>query len=364
VFELLNAKSFAKILSTDPEKLEWCVQEYAKMLKLIHSTLVPAGKLPDMRQTAISWAKFLSDYLPEEAGKKLVSLVEAVPKDDHMIHGDYHTKNLELQEGEVLLIDMDTLAVGHPIFELGSMFNAFIGFYEMNSEAIKSFQGFDFETSKAFWHRSLAAYLGTNNEEVIRDVENKARIIGYTRLIRRSIRRGGLESEEKKAEIEHWTKELLELLETTDTLLFDNTTEEKAPANEVEVEAIEENLNEVMRFIDGKLEVVGCPMKVQMQIDVAVEEIFVNVAKYAYYPSVGRVKVGVDISDDLSSVVITFTDKGKPYDPLAKKDPDVTLSAEERPIGGLGIFMVKKSMDSVDYEYKDGCNILRLTKKM
>ena len=121
VFEMLNASSFAEILANEPEKIDWCVDEYVKMLKRIHGTLVPFGKLPDMKETALSWATFMLNYLPETAGKKLLSLVEAVPHDDHMIHGDYHTKNLELTQNEVLLIDMDTLAVGHPIFELASM---------------------------------------------------------------------------------------------------------------------------------------------------------------------------------------------------------------------------------------------------
>ena len=220
VFELLNARSFSKILAQEPEKMDWCVREYVDMLKKIHSTLVPAGKLPDMRETALSWAGFMQDYLPEAAGDKLLSLVQAVPHDDHMIHGDYHTKNLELQNDEVLLIDMDTLAVGHPIFELGSMYNSFIGFGELDNEVIKSFQGFDMELSKTFWRRSLAAYLGTNSEQKIKEVEDKARIIGYTRMIRRSIRRKGLETEKGRAEIDLWKKQLLELLENTDTLVF------------------------------------------------------------------------------------------------------------------------------------------------
>ena len=149
VFELLNASSFSKILATEPEKMDWCVKEYVDILKKIHSTVVPAGKLPDMKETVLGWARFVKDYLPEEAGKKLVALVEAVPHDDHMLHGDYHTKNLELQNDEVLLIDMDTLAVGHPIFELGSMFNAFVGFSEQNHEIIQRFQGFDFSTDQS-----------------------------------------------------------------------------------------------------------------------------------------------------------------------------------------------------------------------
>ena len=221
VFELLNARSFSKILASEPDKLDWCVKEYVDMLKRIHATRVPEGKLPDMRETVLSWASFMKDYLPEDAGAKLVSLVEAVPKDDHMIHGDYHTKNLELQDGEVLLIDMDTLAVGHPVFELASMYNAFIGFSELDHGHILSFQGFDFETATAFWHKSLAAYLGVDSEEKIREVEDKARVIGYTRLIRRSIRRKGMESEKGRREIGHWTGELLDLLGRVDSLLFD-----------------------------------------------------------------------------------------------------------------------------------------------
>ena len=220
VFELLNARSFSRILTTEPDKLDWCVEEYVRMLKRIHGTLVPRGKLPDMRETALGWARFMKDHLPEETGSHLLALFEAVPQDDHMIHGDYHTKNLELQGDEVLLIDMDTLAVGHPIFELGSMYNAYIGFSEYDNSAILSFQGFDLETSRKFWHKVLAAYLETDDEERIREVENKARIVGYTRLIRRSIRRKGMESPESRAEIELWKGELLDLLSKTDTLLF------------------------------------------------------------------------------------------------------------------------------------------------
>ncbi len=356
VFELLNARSFAKILSQEPERIDWCVDEYVKMLKKIHGTEVPAGKLPDMKETALSWAKFVKEYLPEEAGEKLVSLVEAVPHDDHMIHGDYHTKNLELQNDEVLLIDMDTLAVGHPIFELASMFNAFIGFSELDHEQIKHFQGFDFETAEKFWHKTLSQYLETTNERKIKEVEDKARIIGYTRLIRRSIRRKGLESEKGRAEIAFWKEKLIELLGNNDTLLF--------CANELELEAVTENLDEAQAFVDEHLEKADCPMKAKMQIGVAVEEIFVNIANYAYRPEKGKAKVRVEVSGDPVCVTITFVDHGVPYDPLAKEDPDVTLSADEREIGGLGIFMTKSLMDDVTYEYKDGQNILTLKKEI
>ena len=131
---------------------------------------------------------------------------------------------------------------------------------------------------------------------------------------------------------------------------------------ELEIEAITENLSEVLAFVDEQLEAADCPMKIQMQIDIAVEEIFVNIAHYAYKSGTGKAVVRVETLPDPPSVDITFIDNGIPYDPLTKEDPDITLSAEERPIGGLGIFMVKKSMDDVRYEYLDGHNILTLKK--
>ncbi|MBO6052794.1 MAG: ATP-binding protein, partial [Clostridia bacterium] len=356
VFELLNARSFSKILANEPDKMDWCVAEYVKMLKKIHSTVVPEGKLPDMKEMVLGWAQFVREQLPAEAGEKLVSLVEAVPHDDHMIHGDYHTKNLELQNDEVLIIDMDTLAVGHPVFELASMFNAFVGFSELDHEVIKQFQGFDYETAGTFWHKSLAAYLGTDSEARIREVEDKARILGYTRLIRRSIRRGRMDSEQGRKEVAFWKENLIRLLEKTDTLLFS--------PNELEVEAVIDNLPVVRSFVERHLEEAECSARSQMQIDLAVEEIFVNIANYAYAPDIGKATVRVEVSEEPVAVTITFIDHGIPYDPLAKTDPDVTLSAEEREIGGLGIFMTKKTMDDVAYEYKNGQNILTLKKSL
>lgn len=131
---------------------------------------------------------------------------------------------------------------------------------------------------------------------------------------------------------------------------------------ELELKALTENLPKVLSFVDEQLEAADCPMKIQMQIDIAVEEIFVNIAHYAYNPDVGTAKVRVEVMGNPPAVDITFIDNGVPYDPLAKADPDVTLPAEKRQIGGLGIFMVKKSMDDVKYEYLDGHNVLTMKK--
>ena len=134
--------------------------------------------------------------------------------------------------------------------------------------------------------------------------------------------------------------------------------------SELNIEAKTENLDKVLAFVDQHLEERGCTVQAQMQIDVSVEELFVNIAQYAYAPDIGVVTIRVELEEAPSVVVITFIDKGIPYNPLAKEDPDITLSAEERQIGSLGIYMVKKSMDDMSYEYKDGQNILQIKKQL
>ena len=131
---------------------------------------------------------------------------------------------------------------------------------------------------------------------------------------------------------------------------------------EMTIPATVENIEKVTEFVNSQLEEIDCPIKARMQIDIAIDELFGNIAQYAYNPETGPATVRVEVTEAPISVVVTFIDHGIPYDPLKKDDPDVTLSAEERAIGGLGIFMVKKTMDEITYEYKDGQNILRIRK--
>ena len=131
---------------------------------------------------------------------------------------------------------------------------------------------------------------------------------------------------------------------------------------QIKVKADTAELDNVLSFADAILEELGCSVKAQMQIDIAIEEIFVNIAHDAYPESEGEAVISVEPGENGSSVTITFEDEGIQYDPLKNEDPDITLSAEDRPIGGLGIFMVKKSMDEVSYEYKDGKNRLTIKK--
>ncbi len=133
---------------------------------------------------------------------------------------------------------------------------------------------------------------------------------------------------------------------------------------ELTIDATVGNIESVTDFVNTQLEERGCSPKVLMQIDIAIDELFGNIASYAYNPEVGPATVRVELVEDPLSVVITFIDHGVPYDPLKKEDPNIKLSAEEREIGGLGIYMVKKTMDGISYEYKDGQNILKITKKI
>lgn len=133
---------------------------------------------------------------------------------------------------------------------------------------------------------------------------------------------------------------------------------------ELTVDATLDNITLVTDFVNEQLEAFGCPLKAKFQIDIAIDELFGNIAHYAYKPDVGPATVRVEVKENPLAVIITFIDHGVQYDPLSAKEPDTTLSVEERSIGGLGIYIVKKSMDEITYEYKDGQNILKIKKNI
>ena len=218
VTELLNAVNVTKLLCEDPANIEKPSDYYVTLLKSIHAVEAEEGDFPDMRETALDWADFVSKHIPEEQGKKLRAMITEIPKKNTLLHGDYHTNNIMIQNGEPLLIDLDTLCVGHPIFELGSMYNAFLGFSEIDHEEIKKFMGYDRDTSMRFWKLSLKKYLGTDDEELCREVENKARVIGYTRLLRRTLRRANEDGAAEK--IAYYTKQIIDTIDKVDTLIF------------------------------------------------------------------------------------------------------------------------------------------------
>ena len=218
VTELLNATSVTKLIRKSPDDLSEAVQYYVDMLKSIHATEVEDGEVPDMKEIALDWANFVSAHIPEDQGKKLCSLIEAVPKQNTLLHGDYHTNNVMVQNGEPLLIDMDTLCMGHPVFELGSMFNAFLGYSELDHQVTMDFYGYTHETAEKFWNMALKLYLGTEDEAVCQSVAEKAMVVGYTRMLRRAIRRPN--EADSPAKIARCKEKLAALLEKTDSICF------------------------------------------------------------------------------------------------------------------------------------------------
>ena len=130
----------------------------------------------------------------------------------------------------------------------------------------------------------------------------------------------------------------------------------------ITVEAVLENLQTVIDFATEQLETRDCPMKTSMQLELVIEEIFVNISTYAYHPEIGSATFCIEFEENPAAVLMTFIDGGKPYNPLEKADPDTTLDLDERDVGGLGIFLVKKNVDEIAYEYADGKNILRMRK--
>ena len=133
---------------------------------------------------------------------------------------------------------------------------------------------------------------------------------------------------------------------------------------EITVPATLENVETVTEFVNEQLNALRCPPPVRTQVDIAIDEVFSNIVRYAYSPEEGPATVRVEAAEEPRCVVITFIDHGKPYNPLTTAAPDTTLSAKQRRIGGLGVYMLKKTMDDIAYAYTDGMNILTICKKL
>ena len=220
VFELLNAKSFAKLMIAHPEQTEQFAKESVEILKTMHSTMLKPGELPDKKQEALVWANYCKDYLPEEIGNKLVALVEAIPDTNNMLHGDYHIKNIMQQNGENLLIDMDTLAMGHPIFEFAAIYAAYIGFSCIDKENVFHFLGIPYEQAQVFWKATLRDYFETDDEAVLQKIEDQAAVICYARLLRRTYRKAKEDDAYKAKLVEYCKNALCDLVPRIDTLSF------------------------------------------------------------------------------------------------------------------------------------------------
>ncbi len=220
VYELLDAKSYIKALVDGEKPLDELVSMSIDLLKFIHSRQVKPGTMPDMRSIALGWVGDVRTLTTPGEYEKLRELVEAVPRDMRMIHGDYHFKNIMLQGNESLLIDMDTLCHGHPVFELAAMVNAYRGFLETEPEESMRFLGIPAETAAEIWEKSLRLYLNGADEPTIRAVEQKAMLIGHMRIMGRVLRKNLMDNPFDRRVCENSHRRVSELLQVVDSLTF------------------------------------------------------------------------------------------------------------------------------------------------
>ena len=216
VFELLNAKSLAKLIIEDPDGLDKYVDMYVDLLKKIHSTEVFDDTYPSLKDYLIECANFDKDYLPNDLGEKLIKMINDIPEDKHLIHGDYHVKNVMVQNGEVLLIDMDTLCVGNPVMEFGPIFNAYLGYSIVDHADTVRFLGIERTICEDIWNKTIEKYFTNCTKEQLELIKKKCSITGVIRLVKRSINKYGVSSDVAMAQ-----KELLiDLLKEVDDLII------------------------------------------------------------------------------------------------------------------------------------------------
>ncbi len=216
MFELVNAKSISRLIQENPQDIDKYIDLFVGLLKQIHSTVVEKGELPDQKENVLEWVRWLEAYLPKDQYAKLLALVEAVPQTDHLIHGDYHTKNVMIQDDELIMIDMDTMAVGNPVFEFAPIYLAYNSFGELDRARVTDFIGMPWDTAQYFRREAFRRYLGTEDEEKVKEAENKALLVGHVRLLRRTLKR----FPDNTAQIEVSKKHIAELLEKVDSLAY------------------------------------------------------------------------------------------------------------------------------------------------
>ncbi len=220
VFELLNAESYSGLITDNPDHLEEYVKEFASILQKIHNTVVDTKKMPDEKILIRKWISESSEVLGPELTSKISALVEEVPDTHTMIHGDYHTNNIMKQSEDTMLIDMDTLSHGHPVFELANIRISYVNFSEFEPHMTENFYGFSCETAHEFWRLFLPLYLNSDDPDFIKKVDDRVNILSILRLIRHYVRRGAYNTEEGKKIIDTNIGRIKDLTERIDSLVW------------------------------------------------------------------------------------------------------------------------------------------------
>jgi len=211
MFELLNNKSITKWIKEDKENIDKYINIFTDMLKEIHATEVTSPLLPSEKEVVLKRIKDLEKHLDKKYYDKLFNLINNIEDSHKMIHGDYHTNNVHYDGKETILIDMDTISFGNPIFEFGNLYNACIGFYLGSNEVISNFLKIETSTLRYIYKKTIELYFG---EQRFNEIDQKAKVIGLSRLLRRSLKR---EADDKEF-INLVEKELINALDSVDTL--------------------------------------------------------------------------------------------------------------------------------------------------
>lgn len=219
VFEMLDAKTYA-VLLREGEDIDRLVRESVDILKQIHSTENINNDLPSKKDEAIKWAKFCIDYLPKDIGEKLLKMIKDIPEVNTIIHGDFHIKNIMHLKNESLLIDMETISVGHPILELACSYSIYEGFECLDPKNPEKFLGIPRKQCREFFDLTLKYYFDKLNDKEIEDIKKMIKIICYMRLLRRQIKHFGLDNKEAKKSIEYCKKYLIDNVPIIDKLYF------------------------------------------------------------------------------------------------------------------------------------------------
>ena len=221
MFELLSARSYSKLFRDEPENRALYVGEFAALLRKIHTTTVSKEEFPPIKQFVRDWLNTDKPYLSAESFGKLDRLLTELPEPPILLHCDFHSNNVMRQNGEAILIDMDTLSYGHPVTELANVYITFVGFGEVDPGIVESFLGLPYDTAVQIWNSFLPAYLQTDDASRVEDVERKARLIAYLRLLRHTVRGNDRDTENGRATVALCLRKIDDMLQTIDTLAFD-----------------------------------------------------------------------------------------------------------------------------------------------
>ncbi len=182
VFELINAEMSSEYVNRGQKELDDFIEKSVALIKQIHSIQMKPGELPDMKEKTLSWAQGIKDYFSQEIYEKLIKAINDVPDSLSLLHADTHLKNFLICDGEPMLIDMDTICTGDPIFELATLYNSYKEFPDIDPKAA-AFLGISVETSSYIWDKSLMLYLGTEDQAKLKETAQKAQLLGCVRII-------------------------------------------------------------------------------------------------------------------------------------------------------------------------------------